>query len=79
MLFFNEFLQVEKFIRDKFNGLKCYLEKRDIKDNEKLKTEQANNNLSIDQIISQQKENLQSELQPSILSRDVFRSPADAT
>jgi hypothetical protein len=75
LLYFNEFLQVEKFIRDKFKGLKCYLKNRD-KD-EMLKINKQCEQLAIDQIISQSKENLQSDLEPHSISRDVFRSPTD--
>ena len=30
LLYFNEFLQVEKFIKDKFSGFKCFLRERKI-------------------------------------------------
>lgn len=78
LLYFNEFLQVEKFIRDKFKGLKCFLIKRKQEDIDMLKQTQLSSNLSIDQKISQAKENLQGELTPAELSRDIFVSPDDS-
>ena len=76
LLYFNEFLQVEKFIRDKFKNLKCFLVPRKQEDIDMLKETQKSN-LSIDQKISQAKENLQGELTPAELSRDIFVSPDD--
>jgi len=49
---------------------------RDAKDMLNLRTIQEQQNLSIDQKISQQKENLQSEMHPSSKGRDIFTSPS---
>jgi hypothetical protein len=48
LLYFNEFLQVEKFIRDKFRGLKCFLVKRDPSDIQRLKQKSKGGHLAID-------------------------------
>jgi hypothetical protein len=64
LLFFNEFLQVEKFIHDKFAGLTCFLQ-----------PPSAEADARQPQFIKQRR-HLQSALEPAPESRDVFREPA---
>lgn len=78
LLYFNEFLQVEKFIREKFQGLKCFLKKRDAQEMKMQREKEKAGQLSFDQIISQSKENLQSDMEPSVKSRNVFINPNDS-
>lgn len=51
LLYFNEFLQVEKFITDKFKGIKCYLQRRNKHTATNFQNSQSD--LRYDQIISQ--------------------------
>lgn len=71
LLYFNEFLQVERFITEKFRDFKCYLWPRYGEQHEQA----PRWGTRIDLIISQQKEMLQSDLGPSPESRKVFKDP----
>ena len=67
-MFFNEYLQVEKFIKDKFCDFKCYLVKK--------KEEDTSNLTKMERFNKAHKEKLHSILEPDrVISRDVFRNP----